>query len=112
MEACDYRIHSFLAKCLHQLANTDGCRPCMQNAAFQLALCHSFGFGVARNESECALWLDRSGRVRNDMTAVLERIRKEEPKTHFVSWLASLGYRNDLPLRYSRGGMLGAAIEE
>ena len=105
-------MHTFLAKSLREVADTVGCRPCMRNAAFQLALCHGFGFGVAHSELECALWLGRSGRPRNDLTATLDRIKKAEPKAHFVSNLASRGYRNDLPLRYSRGGILETAIDE
>lgn len=93
------------------MAGAGGCRPCARNASFQLALCHRLGFGVARSDSECSVWLARSEREEDDLAATLERIRGAEPKTSFIANLSSLGYRNDLTSRYHIDGILGAAIE-
>ncbi|GAB1317155.1 Tetratricopeptide-like helical [Madurella fahalii] len=112
LEACDYRVHSFLADGLVRMADAgDCCHPCAQNAAFQLALCYRLGFGVARSDLECSVWLARSGRRENDLAAALERIRNAEPNASFIAHLSSMGYRNDLTSRYHLDGILGAAID-
>ncbi|KAK4227124.1 hypothetical protein QBC38DRAFT_455500 [Podospora fimiseda] len=114
LEACDYRIHSFLADGLVHIADAGGCQPCAQNASFQLALCYALGFGVTRDESECERWLARSGRCADDLAGVLERIKNAEPgpQASSVANLASMGYRNDLVTQYLGEDILETAINE
>lgn len=112
LEACDYRIHSFLTQALVNMAENTDCECCCENAAFQLALCYSLGFGVTQNTEDSSRWLSRSKKTSDEMSAAIMQIKDAHPGAGFLLRLAGYGYRTDLPLRYREDGILSLAIKE
>jgi tetratricopeptide (TPR) repeat protein len=93
------------------MAESVACQSCSNNAAFQLSLCYAFGFGVFQNDQECNAWLIRSRKEHSDITAAIERIKQAEPDAAFLAVMAKVGYRIDLPSRYSQDEILPVAID-
>jgi hypothetical protein len=102
----DFRVHSYIVKTLKNTANGAGCLICQRNAAFQLTLCYSIGFGVTRDDSERDIWIEKSGKSPGDLQDTLDRIRTENRGANVVVSLYKMGYRTNLLDRYNGDGLL------
>jgi hypothetical protein len=92
------------------MAEGKGCDLCYRNAAFQLAVCYSFGFAAPGDDATAKQWLDLSGRPSTDLEEVLRRMKDQNGKAAIITDLSEKGYSNDLPDRYSQDGILADAL--
>lgn len=90
----DFRIRQYIINSLIQEANESSCVSCKSNAAFQLSVCFSIGFGVPANCDSSRNWLHKSGMPEVDLTNQLEFMRKyswvEYPYTYHTNFLNNL----------------------
>jgi len=112
IEACDFRVQSYVAQQLTAAAKDKGCTACSSNAGFQLAQCYSFGFGVKKDIEMRKHWLQQSEMNSNDLEEALESIRRTEPSTFSMAQLIELGYQNQLAEDYEKEGILPQAAAE
>ncbi|OQV08763.1 Protein kinase domain-containing protein [Cladophialophora immunda] len=112
LDSCDYRIQGSLAKDLEEMAQTQECPTCQNNAAFQLALCYSFGFGVRAHTGTSDEWLSRSGKERMEFDAVISDMRHMAAPTSAIRQIINLGYQSQLADDYEVLGILEPAIAE
>ncbi|KIW71201.1 hypothetical protein PV04_03396 [Phialophora macrospora] len=110
LESCDFRLHQLMVRYMEEMANSESCGVCAENAAFQLALCHRTGFGTQANEVQANEWLSKSEKGVADATAALQRTKESKEGAGTIATLAKLGYRNDLASRFRRDGILADAI--
>lgn len=112
IEACDFRVQSYVARQLTAAAKDKDCRACSSNAAFQLSQCYSFGFGVKEDIELCKQWLQQSEMNSNNLKEALESIRRTEPSAFSMAELIELGYQNQLGKDYEKEGVLSQAAAE
>lgn len=91
------------------MAEFDGCDTCSRNAAFQLSLCYSFGFGVGADAEESARWLLKSGRGLDHLTEALDVLKRMDPDLTAIQQLIELGYQSQLAQDYQNQGILEQA---
>jgi hypothetical protein len=106
LEMSDYGVHSHIVSSLKKMANGAGCLVCQQNAAFQIAVCYSIGFGVDRDDGERNIWIEKSGKSLASLQDSLDRIKTENKRANFAVGLYKLGYRSNLLDRYRNDGLL------
>lgn len=82
------------------------CSSCQSNAAFQLAICFTFGFGVPRNYEQRDAWLEKSDRTLTDVQSMMSQIKKENSRANFIAGLNRMGHRSNLLDRYRKDGLL------
>jgi tetratricopeptide (TPR) repeat protein len=112
MEACDFRVHTFLTKALANTAAGSGCDFCIRNAALQMAFCHAIGFGMNHEEDQKSQCLMPNDRTVLEVEEALGRIRNDDKKSDVImAQLAQKGYRHDFPTVYARDGVLHDAIK-
>lgn len=105
----DFRVRQYVFKALNQKTNHP-CQKCAKNAAFQVAICQSLGFGVPRNVEDSKSSLEKSGRSREDLDSFFDVLQ-----VYFGSGLSSKsrglfgGYPESLPNDYQTQGLLGQA---
>jgi tetratricopeptide (TPR) repeat protein len=112
IEACDFRIQAYITRQLLATVEDAQCNPCASNAAFQLALCYSFGFGVRADSNKCQYWLKRSGKEDADLENVINLIRTIEPPIEELGQLIDLGYQSELAETYVDQGIVAEAVAE
>ncbi|KAK5454372.1 hypothetical protein LTS15_006372 [Exophiala xenobiotica] len=112
LDSCDCRIQGSLAKDLEEMAQSQECPTCQNNAAFQLALCYSFGFGVRAHTGTSDEWLSRSGKERKEFDAVISDMRHMAAPTSAIRQIINLGYQSQLADDYEALGILEPAIAE
>jgi tetratricopeptide (TPR) repeat protein len=110
LESGDFRICAYIVQSLVETAEGRGCDLRRNNAAFQLAVCYSFGFGVLGDDAIARRWLDLSGRPWADLQDVLQRMKDHSAMVPITSDLREKGYSNDLAHRYSQDGVLSKAL--
>ncbi|OAL51489.1 hypothetical protein IQ07DRAFT_563599 [Pyrenochaeta sp. DS3sAY3a] len=90
----DFRIRQYITKSLIEEAKGSNCVSCKSNAAFQLSVCFSIGFGIPANYDSSRNWLHRSGKSEVDLTNQLELIKEfswvEHPYTYHTHFLNNL----------------------
>ena len=74
----DYRVRSYIRRCLEQKVSVATKQPTSfdQNLAFQLALCHSIGFGVARSDLKTQENLLKSGRSQEELDQAINLVHR------------------------------------
>lgn len=109
LELADFRVRQYIFKALTQ--KTDhACQKCTKNAAFQVAICQTLGFGVPRNSESAKRFLEKSGRSTEDLDNFFGVLQ-----LYFGSGLSSKsralfgGYEDDIPDEYQTQGLLGQA---
>lgn len=94
------------------MAEGKGCDICSKNAAFQLAICRAIGFGTDSSQGKTDASLPKENETMTAaVIATLQRIKESNQKSPLLANLAKLGWRYDLPTRYSREGIIVDAIE-
>lgn len=74
----DHRIRGHITHKLRYLAeDTSACRSCSSNAAFQLTVFLSLGFGVGPSEREWSQMLSKSGKSEADRDAIILEITNQ-----------------------------------
>ena len=87
LQETDYRTWGHIATKLERHCENSNSRESAFNAAFQLALCYSIGFGVPRNEQKLNFWLQKSQRPREDLETEKRMLKPRAIKSHQVrSW--------------------------
>jgi tetratricopeptide (TPR) repeat protein len=66
-----YRLRQHIKECLVERADHDPDVEIRQNAAFQLAICYSVGFGCSRNETEAEKWLKLSESPASELSSAM-----------------------------------------
>lgn len=112
LDSCDFRVQASVAKDFSHLAEWAECRSCSENAAFQLALCYTFGFGVRADSEQSRKWLLCSGKNNDDLNEALRRIKLMKPRLSAISQLVNLGFEGQLTSAYDADGILEQAIRE
>ena len=111
-DACDFRIQSLIAKQLIAATENRRCKPCSSNAAFQLAICYSFGYGVRADPEKRLYWLIQSGKNIGDVEEAIKSMKHKNVDYAWMGTLIDLGYENDLGTTYRDQGILQQAVEE
>jgi tetratricopeptide (TPR) repeat protein len=70
-------LPGFIAKQLQEQADTLTDEETRSNAQFQLAVCHTIGFGVRRSLEHSRQWLSACGKSDEDLEAQIEQVRAE-----------------------------------
>lgn len=113
IESCDFRVHAYICAQLKAAAEKDGCKACSSNAAFQIALCYSIGFGVRADRERMEHWLLQSERGPKGLERALESLRRlDPPRTSYMGELIDLGYSSPLAEDYDNQGILDQALTE
>ena len=112
IEPCDFRVHEYIFKQTIATAENDRCKVCSSNAAFQTAICYSFGFGVRANFEREQDWLLRSERDAKDLEIALESLRRTKTESTKMGLLIDLGYESHLGDDYANHGILDRALIE
>src|SRR5271170_2689860 len=77
----DYRLRSYIAKCLKDKASdiesNPGYEASSREAAFQLAFCYQVGFGVRRDDERSQDFLSQSLRQREELNREINRVKEE-----------------------------------
>ncbi|KAH7086774.1 hypothetical protein FB567DRAFT_592646 [Paraphoma chrysanthemicola] len=72
----DIRVREFVFQSLLDEATSSTCFACRSNAAFQISVCFSIGFGIPADVESCQQWLLRSGKTGVDLERVLDGMRE------------------------------------
>jgi len=112
MEACDFRVQSCLTRQLTATAEGKGCSACVRNAAYQLALCYSIGFGVRSDQETCQHWLQSSGKSTLELDDALRSLKQMTPSFSGMETLLKLGYQGQLPEEYENQRILPQVVVE
>jgi tetratricopeptide (TPR) repeat protein len=72
----DFRVLRFISDELRQQFDSSE-STIKENAALQLAVCHSIGFGARKNNIQSQSWLERSGRTKEALQIELNLIRED-----------------------------------
>ena len=105
-------MQASIAKDLIHLAQSAECQSCSKNAAFQLALCYTFGFGVRADSESSEEWLSNSGKNKEDLNEALRNIGSMRPRLSAIGQLVNLGFEGELSNVYDTDGILEQAIRE
>ena len=109
LEIADFRVHQYIFKTLIQKTN-HACQKCTKNAAYQVAICQTLGFGVPRNPENAQRFLEMSERSPEDPDSFFGALQ-----FYFGSRLSSKsralfgGYEASIPDEYQTQGLLGQA---
>jgi tetratricopeptide (TPR) repeat protein len=112
IDACDFKVQQKIVEQLISTSKDTLCRACSQNAAFQLALCYSCGFGCRADSEKCRTWLEKSGRPDTDLESQLDMLREMKVSVATLRQLISLGLQSELTDEYVEQGILEEAIVE
>jgi tetratricopeptide (TPR) repeat protein len=112
LDSCDFRVQSYIARDLIAMAGYTECESCSRNAAFQLALCYSFGFGVRADIEKRQQWLLYSGRDLKELEETLNTLKQMKPPISAMSQITELGYESQLANDYESHGTMEQAILE
>lgn len=112
IDACDFKVQQKIVEQLTSTSKDTICRACSKNAAFQLALCYSCGFGCRADSEKCRTWLEKSGRSDTDLESQLDVLRKMKVSVTTLRRLISLGLQSKLTDEYVERGILEEAIIE
>lgn len=93
-------------------AKDEVCIACSKNAAFQLSLCYSFGFGVPADSDQCQKWLEKSGKSAADLKIQLDVLRDMIPRAEALKKLIRSGVQTNLVNEYKNRGVLQEAVAE
>jgi len=74
LRVTDYRVRKHIVSCLRSQADSPVCEDCSTNAAFNLAICYTLGWGSGKSESQAAMYLARTRRTRSDLLTAVEKI--------------------------------------
>jgi len=114
----DYRVRSYICRCLEQKVSVATKLPTSfdRDLAFQLALCHSMGFGVARSDTKTQENLLKSGRSREELDKAISSVhrwdtQRERLRGAVYMNLLRAGYiqATDLTNEYRKSGKLDDA---
>jgi tetratricopeptide (TPR) repeat protein len=68
-------VRRSIFECLKIKAQHELCQECVPLAAFQIAVCYTIGFGVARNDDSATFWLGKSLLSRAELEREIETLR-------------------------------------
>lgn len=105
-------MQASVAKDFSHLAQLAECQSCSENAAFQLALCYTFGFGVRADSELSEEWLLCSGKNKEDLDEALRKLQSMKPRLSSIGGLIDLGLESQLSSVYDTDGILEQAIRE
>src|SRR5271170_3081090 len=83
----DYRLRSYIAKCLKDKASdiesNPGYEASSREAAFQLAFCYQVGFGVRKDDERSQAFLSQSLRQQEELNREINRVEEESESQSF-----------------------------
>jgi tetratricopeptide (TPR) repeat protein len=109
LETSDFRIPEYIVKALKAMPEGKCCNVCQTNAAFQLAVCHSIGFGIVPdNDTERDRLLESSRKELSSLEEVLDQIkvRTGTMTPEFMGDLYKRGHRETVLDRYRVSSLL------
>lgn len=100
----DIRVREQIAKSLLDQAQNAACSKCQSNAAFQVSICLTIGFGIPANDDSAQEWLRRSGRSQVDLNQQLDRMSQWtqalEPYLYHTAYMNNLSNEGYLRSHY------------
>jgi tetratricopeptide (TPR) repeat protein len=73
----DHRVRVYIADCLKsRSSDKHGCSRCSPQAAFELAVCHTIGFGVPSDEMMANAWLEQSCSKAVDLEKEIDALKR------------------------------------
>jgi tetratricopeptide (TPR) repeat protein len=65
-------LRANIAQDLVRKANCSTCETCKSNYAFQVAICHTIGFGCMRDADNILAWLSKSGKLQEHLDSAIQ----------------------------------------
>ena len=101
-----YRVRSYIAACLEErVFKSSSLAHTSQRAAFELAFCYIFGFGVKKDDATASALLNQAAGSQEELTNKISRVRHDRLRSRpRQSAYSQSSYQGHVILRSTAGG--------